>query len=286
MSNEPDEPALTDIERAPSQRFAILLSHERSGSHYLANMLTSGSPIASLDEVCNFNAVNPDTGRASFFRFDHEYRIAEPDLLLRPTAEAKTRFTDRYFEHLAGLVNSSKTIWLDIKYGHVHNFEIGWWPSERRPFLLDYLERRDIRVVHLVRADSVAAVASSLIAEQTGVWHRRDGRGNQEVAKVRLPALKVAHDALALEREKENFFAWLSSNRCFALEYEQLAGPEAQRDAVMTDLCAFLGLPRRSRFSSNHRKVTPPLGEIVENFDELVRAVRLFGGGRLRMGKQ
>ncbi|HEX4077733.1 MAG TPA: hypothetical protein VHX61_02510 [Rhizomicrobium sp.] len=283
MNATEDKARLAEVEHMASQRFVILLSHERSGSHYLVDMLTSQSPIASLDEICNFNSVNPDKSRASFFRFQHETGIRDSELMLRPNAETRTRFMDLYLRHLAGLVDGQKKILLDIKYGHVHNFEIGWCPSERRPFLLDYLERRNVPVVHLTRADSIAAVASSMIAEKTGVWHRRNSDAEEVVAKVPLPTLKVAYEALALEREKDNFFGWLPGCRFFNVGYEQLAGPETVRSAIMTRVCSFLGLPDRTEFPSRHSKVTPPLGNVVQNFDEVMRVVRLFGGGRLRM---
>ena len=48
-------------------------------------------------------------------------------------AAGSARLTDAYFAHLASIAKPNKKIFVDIKYGHVHNFEISWWPSERRP---------------------------------------------------------------------------------------------------------------------------------------------------------
>lgn len=264
-----------------TDRFVFLVSHERSGSHYLANMLASGSPLVSVDEVCNFNAVDPETAKPSFFRFRRESMVEDSGFALRPDPLTMTRFVDRYLEYLAELVAADSKILLDVKYGHVHNFEVGWWPSERRPFLMKYLEQRNIRVIHLTRRDSVAASVSSYVAEQAGKWHKRTDSAEREMPKLRVPALKIAHASLTLEREKENFFSWLASNRSLAVEYEQLSGSEESRHAVMGQLCAWLGLPQRESFASTYFKVTPPLAEIASNLDEIVRVVRLFGGGRL-----
>jgi len=77
-----------------SQRLVILLSHERSGSHYLAEMLESGSESISLDEVCNFEAVDPDKSNASFFRFRSDWQNANPDLAVRPDLR-RTRVAPR-----------------------------------------------------------------------------------------------------------------------------------------------------------------------------------------------
>jgi LPS sulfotransferase NodH len=265
-------------------RLIVLISHERSGSHFLTDMLTSAADVGSVDEVCNFNAVNPQTSKASFLRFRYDRQIESPEFALKPDSETLTKLLDSYFDHLASFVKADR-IWIDIKYGHVHNFEIGWWPSERRPFLLSYLQSRHIKIVHLTRKDALAAAISAYVGERTGVWHVKTETPEHSVPRIKIPPLKIAHDAIGLEREKDNFFAWLAENSCFHVEYEQLTSSEQMRNATMTDLCAFLGLQAGPDFPSTHRKVTPPLRETVENYDELLRVVGLFGGGHLRVGK-
>src|ERR1700688_529994 len=167
-----------------SRRLVILLSHERSGSHYLAEMLETGSEIVSLDEVCNFGAVDPDKSNASFFRFRRDWQNANPDLAVRPDADVMSGFLDDYFSHLLGLESARKVL-VDVKYGHTHNFEPGWSPSENRPFLVKYLDRRKIRVVHLTRLDTLAAVLSGFAADKAGIWHRRAGTERAKAARMR-----------------------------------------------------------------------------------------------------
>jgi LPS sulfotransferase NodH len=272
---------LPDAPSDPDQ-FVFLISHERSGSHYLTDMLVSTQEIRSFDEVCNFNAIDPDISPSSYFRFRRDAQLADPDVMLRPSIEANTRLIDAYLRHLQGLMKGKKKIFLDVKYGHVHNFEVGWWPSERRPFLLQYLEKAKIKVVHLTRRDSLAAIVSSHLADKTKVWHRKDGDEDKAMKKSRVAAMRAVHEALALEREKENFFAWLGTNASIDVEYEQLTASDAMRDAVMTQLCKFLAVTVPEKFESAHRKVTPPLREVLENYDDLVKVAHLFGNGRLR----
>jgi hypothetical protein len=207
--------------------------------------------------------------------------VADPDIALRPSAEANTRLMDAYLAHLAALAPGGKKLLLDIKYGHVHNFEVGWWPSERRPFLPSYLEERGIKIIHLTRRDSLAATVSGMIADRRRVWHRRDD-AEAAFAKIRIPAMKAVHEALALEREKENFFSWLAPHLCFEVEYEEITATDAERNAAMARLCRFLGLEAPAEFPTTHRKVTPPLSEAVENYDDLIRVARTFGNSRWR----
>jgi hypothetical protein len=267
-----------------ADRFIILISHERSGSHYVSDMLMAASTIQSVDEVCNFNAVNPESSKASFLGFKREAGISNPDIVLRPSPSSMGELLGLYLGRLQGLVKPEKQILIDVKYGHVHNFEIGWWPSERRPFLLQWLEQRDIKIVHLSRRDSLAATVSGYIADKRRVWHRKTGDEVPATPPVRVPVQRMVHEALLLEGEKQNFVNWLAGNRCFHLEYETVAGEG--RDSVMNQLCSFLAIPPPVEFVTTHMKVTPPLAAAVENYSDLINTARLFGGGRLRLDFQ
>lgn len=258
-----------------SQRLVVLLSHERSGSHYLAEMLTSGSEIVSLDEVCNFTAVDPDKSKASFFRFRRDWQTAHPDVAVRLDAGAMTDFLDGYFSHLLGLVEEKKVL-VDIKYGHVHNFEPAWWPSEHRPFLAKYVDRRNIRVVHLTRQNSVAAILSGFAAENAGVWQRRRGTESASPTRMRVPVPVIVQKALALQREKENFFAWFAGNRSFNLTYEEICDVAPVRERTLASLCEFLEIGIR-QFATTLEKMTPPIRDLVENYGELRRIATMFG---------
>jgi LPS sulfotransferase NodH len=271
-------------EHAPvphSQRFVVLLSHERSGSHYVTDMLVSTGQIQSFDEICNFKAVDPETAAASFFRYRRTAQARDSDILLRPSPEAMARLLDGYLCHLSRVGRPGKKLLIDIKYGHVHNFEIGWCPSERRPFLLGWLASQGIPVVHLTRRNSLASAISNLIAEKTNIWHRKEDAA--EKPSARIPVQRAVHEALLVEREKDNFFNWLMGVPNVAIEYEQVAGEKAVRDAAMTRACGFLGLAPPAEFRSSHHKVTAPLAQAVQNYEELARCVHLFGNGRLKL---
>lgn len=258
-----------------TKRLVVLLSHERSGSHYLSEMLASGGEIVSFDEVCNFDAVDPEESKTSFFGFRWRWQQGHPDLARRPDADAMGRFLDDWFTHLLGLEPAAKVL-LDIKYGHVHNFEPGWWPSENRPYLLKYLGRKKIPVIHLVRRNAVDAVVSAMVAEEAGVWHRRAGATKAGAAKIRVSAPDVVHRALLLQREKENFLSWLAGVACFDVDYEDIRDRGPVKVDVLTRICKYIGI-RPSRFASTLERMTPPVRDLVENYGELRRIAALFG---------
>lgn len=253
----------------------MLLSHERSGSHYLAEMLASGGELISLDEVCNFDAVDPEKSQASYFGFRRQWQDAHPELALRPDAAAMGRFLDDWFAHLLALKPARKVL-LDIKYGHVHNFEPGWWPSEHRPYLVRYIERKKIPVIHLVRRNAIEAVVSATAADEAGIWHRRAGAKTIPSAKIRTPASKIVRRALLLQREKEKFFSWLAGTRCLDIAYEDIRDAGAVKNDVLARACEHLAI-RPSHFTSSLERMTLSVRDVVENYGELRRLAAIFG---------
>jgi hypothetical protein len=117
------------------------------------------------------------------------------------------------------------------------------------------------------------------------VWHKRHEDKETKAKKFRIPSQKIVSDALALEREKDNFFGWSMSNRHFQICYEDFAQEGARKELAMTELCEFMGLLCNPlNLVSSHKKVTPSLPQIVENYDDLRRSAALFGQGRLSRG--
>ncbi|HUJ46148.1 MAG TPA: hypothetical protein VLV55_03385 [Rhizomicrobium sp.] len=269
---------MTDTLPDPS-RFVVLISHERSGSHFLTDLLVSTGQVRSFDEVCNFNAINPDRAPASFYRFRKEASATDPDILLRPDWQSMGRFMEAYFSYLATLAPHKHCL-LDIKWGHVHNFEQGWWTPERRPFLFGWLERNSIPVINLARRDSLAATVSNLVAQERQVWHKKEGEV-QPAAPVTIDVRKAVDHALLMEREREMVAAWVSTNNCFNVAYEDIAGDDGARQAIMTRLCQFLKIDPPAEFKSERAKLMRSIKAAVANYAELRERVALEGGGKL-----
>jgi hypothetical protein len=254
----------------------ILLSHERSGSHLLGEYLNSLENVKVYDEVCNPDAIKPLKERASFFRFRYEAVQADPSLSLEPTIEKHAAFVRSYFEYLASL-RSEQTIVIDIKYGHVHNFEWCWWPILERPLLLRLCESANFGVLHLFRNNVVEAVASAMIADKTKVWHSWEASSQGGSKTIKLPAQIVARQAKLLERQNNWFKGWIGKNRKLSVTYEALAAKLGQDADFDSQLAEFVGGKRRESFSPRHQKVTRPLPEVIENYADVVRACEEAG---------
>lgn len=234
-----------------------------------------------LDEVCNPDAVKPAHAPESFFRFKYHAVMRDPRFLLEPATKAHREFVADYFRHLAAL-GAPRDIAIDIKYGHVQNFEGFWWPVLERPALLSICENAGIGIIHLYRQNVVEATVSAIVAHKRKIWHSwQTGPGESEVAPCNLPVNEIVRKAKLLERLTGLFKDWTRKNSKVELTYENIVADLGSGGPSEQALMTFLGRkPRKKPFAPRFQKLTPPLREIVENFDELKAACEAAGLGR------
>jgi len=258
----------------------ILLCHERSGSHLLGEFLSSLDGVRMFDEVCNARSVQPKLAPESFHRFRYNAILSDPGILLDPTAERHLQFIRAYFTHLAKLA-SFRNIAVDIKYGHVVNFEGWWWPITPRPRLLTFCEEDDISVIHLFRENPVQAIASGQIANQRSLWHAWEKGAEEAQARTyKLAIPELIRRVQDLETEKSWFKRWLGKVRHIELTYERVSLELGRGGELDGTLAEFVGGAPNGPFVPRHKKVTRPLPDIVENFAELKSACDDAGLGR------
>jgi len=257
----------------------ILLSHERSGSHLAGEYIGSLENFRMVDEVCNPGAVRPSKHPESYHRFRYDYIQKDASYLLDPSRQRHVDFVGGFFDHLRRL-KQPHDIAIDIKYGHVQNFEWWWCPVLERPFLLALAQEIDIGVVHLYRENVVEATVSSLIADKRKVWHSWEAGADRPPQAYGLPVQNVIYRAKLLERQTALYKEWTSRNRTIAVTYEEVSSGLEDGGEVEAKLSAFLGARPRRAFHPKHRKLTPPLREVVENYAELKKACEAAGLGK------
>ncbi|MBV8978795.1 MAG: hypothetical protein JOZ13_15595 [Alphaproteobacteria bacterium] len=256
----------------------LLLSHERSGSHLVGDYIGSLDNYRMVDEVCNPNAVRPAKHAESFHRFKYDYLIRDPAFMLEPSVERLNEFLAGFFDHLARL-RATHDIVVDIKYGHVQNFEWWWCPPLVRPFLFNFCQNRNIGLLHLYRSNVVEATVSAMIADKRKVWHSWQAGAEADGAKrFALPAAEVVRRAKLLQGQTQLFKDWTIGTRKLEFTYEYIS-PLLDAGAVEDGgIGEFLGAAS-AKFKLRHQKVTPPLQAVVENFDELKQECEKDGLG-------
>lgn len=259
----------------------ILLSHERSGSHFVGEFIGKLANVSMYDEVGNPFALVPTKSRASFYAFRNEYLKNAPDFLLNPSLERQVAFVGAYFDFLTEL-QAPKNIVVDIKYGHVHMFENFWAPPFERPFMFNIAEQRGIRILHLYRINVVEAAASQMIAGIRKVWHSwqlKDEAGFPQ--SIRLDPAVLVKTAKLLEIQNRWFDStFIGGCKRKSLTYERVSKELGVSEALGEEIAKFVGGSVRATFTPRHQKVTPPLSEIVSNFDEIRAACETASLGK------
>jgi hypothetical protein len=254
-------------------RLTLLLSHDRSGSHYLGSIIRALPRHRMVDEVCNEQAVDPVSNPLSFFGYRHKHSTEHPDYALRRRPDVVRSLLDAYFSFVLAQ-SEGKSVAIDIKYGHVHNFEIAWWPVFRKPFLLEYAQSRRLKMIHLSRWNSLETVISGEVAESRKLWHAiADKPQASEADAIEVDCRRVLEQITLLNQQKDAFYAWTRGVNCLSVLYEELSGPAAG-PATRVRLARFLEAEPPAAFASPYKKVTPPLHRIVKNWEELTKVCR------------
>jgi len=270
---------LSFLETKTVPKAFILLSHERSGSHLVGDFLGTLAGFRMFDEVCNPDAVKPGKHAESFYKFKYDAIQKDPRLLLEPSIKLHREFVKTYFDHLHTL-GRAPLFGVDVKYGHVHDFEWFWWPMLERPALFSICEENDIGIVHLYRSNVVEATVSGLIASRRKIWHSWQVKEGEATDKpVKLPPYEVVRKAKLLERQTGLFREWTAKNKRLEVTYEQVSGELGKRGHVDHAITQFVGAELKKLFQPRVQKLTRPLREAVENYEELKKVCKEAGLG-------
>jgi hypothetical protein len=259
------------VDSSPSPELrpiVLLISHERSGSHFLASYIRALANNRTVDEVCNEGAVDPATNPMSFFGFRHKRAQQNPEFGLRRNPAVVSRLLDEYFAFVAASGEGANTT-IDVKYGHVHNFEVGWWPVLRRPFLFEYVKKNEIRIIHLSRWNTLETVISGYVAESRKVWHSIGDNPDAQLSDaITVNPRRLADQIARLNEQKSSFFRWTRELRCLTISYEELVHPDIGVEA-RARIASFLDADPLTGFQSSYRKVTPGMEMVVRNWEEV-----------------
>jgi hypothetical protein len=261
-----------------------LIACQRSGTHLLREILNSNPCIALLAEP--FSRQPQSVYWLNFVRTLPENQY--PPLL----PEDATALLDQYLQVIQRDVQENrcwyggskvplKALGLDVKYNQLKCVTPLITDLRAQPFLLDYFWNRRFRIVHMVRNNVVHAALSGIISNIRGVWQNYDDHVIQ--GQFRIPPAELFRCIRWIQDEREEFLRLAQSLPMQTCVYEELVEDLRQIDAsgffpkdaaALRPLAKFLGVPNRFRYGREICKViNRPYAEILENYDELVRAL-------------
>jgi len=128
----------------------------------------------------------------------------------------------------------------------------------------------DIRVIHLVRRNSLRRFISEEIMRAGGPNHSGLGGRSEKKIKVHIEIADFQHKCIKIQRQQNKVLALLAGKDILEVAYEDLA---SDTTAVVSKICQFLGLSL-SQFPDKpalEKVGAYDLRESVSNFEELLR---------------
>ena len=182
---------------------------------------------------------------------------------------------DRYFAHLRSRHQGEKTTLVDVKEEELRILD---WPSIRLsdpPRLLSYMRDHRFRFVRLRRRNLLAQLASLRLALSTQVWVQSSAAPRrEEPAKIRLDLDTLLGEFEWREREEAQVDQWLDFAPSVTLYYEDLPADDGRMaGGPRARLNQLLGRPLSPDIVARTQKLAPPLSELIENYDEVARAL-------------
>lgn len=165
----------------------------------------------------------------------------------------------------------------DIKYSQLRAISPLYWELSEIPFMLMYIMSKYGFVIHTRRRNTLKMVLSAMIAEQSGVWHQSSTK--KFVSKFPIDIQSCIMRMRSARKEEETFLrlsAGVQTIECF---YEDLAhclaAPAgAGLSGPLLNIKALLGINGVFASSSSFCKVvSQPYGEVISNFQPLMKAV-------------
>lgn len=174
-----------------------------------------------------------------------------------------------------------QTLGIDLKYNQLRCISTLYSDLNAQPVLLEFLVSRGFRIVQLVRNPLHVAI-SVIVANTRKLWHNE--RPCDFQGRYRLPPEQLLGHLKWIRNEREEFQRLSRGVPVQTITYEDMVadlrrveqGSELPPDtAVFSRLAESLDAPNKFVFRGKMSKViNKPYTEVLENYDELVAAIR------------
>jgi LPS sulfotransferase NodH len=227
----------------------IILGEARSGSNFLRGMLNTHPQVVTFGEIFRFYD-NIGWELPAFERYRQTPRLIS--LMQRDPVRFLERWLFEKFPPSIGAVG--------FKLFYYHAKE------DSRKVIWPYLkDKKDIRVIHLKRKNSLRVLLSRKKAHMTDKWTDLDGKEEDALSIALSPeeCLEQFTWIRNMWREYDHFFR---EHEMMELFYEDLT---ADRDGETQRVQRFLGVSPRHLLPSTHKQARQSLGEAINNYEAL-----------------
>jgi LPS sulfotransferase NodH len=229
----------------------ILLGRSRTGSNFLRGLLTANRGVTLYGEVFK----NPEAiewGMQGLPQSGKALAIYQSD---------PVRFLREYVYRT--MPAHTKAVGFKLFYYHARSGPLAAiWECLR--------EEREIRVIHIKRANILRTHLSRARAERSSRWVNLDG-GHEDDAPIRLDPAACREDFERTRRWEEECDRFFEGHPLLDVGYESLAETGPQESVRIQQ---FLDIPVEALSPQTHKQTRVPLVNAIENYAELKSAFR------------
>jgi hypothetical protein len=262
----------------------LLLSRQRSGSHFLKSFIESRFPgVVCSGEVLEkpVETQSPVLPRhPEIPRFWTWYAREALSGGISTSPDQRIAAFDFYLTTLAWK-NKPNDLVIDVKYNAIRSLS-GYEDTDHGSTdFTTFIKDKEIPVLHLIRKNILKTIVSNRLALHTGIWHRTSEKADSEI----LPKIRIGpEDLLRAITATDQLTADYQDHFRDHPAYEELVYEDLVRELKIPR--GGLGLQTLARFFQKSpqaadpsaiwcKKTTPDdPAEVVENWEEIVRSLR------------
>lgn len=257
--------AFARIETDPEPDVLFVIGAQRSGTTVFRKLLErhgalDAGEIFLLDVRGDFN----------FYRFIRQQLDARPELV-HPLRHARA-FPD-FVSWVRGRAGG-RPIVMDVKYN-----ALGLVPNQSgSPFVPVYARETGAGVIQIVRRNKLRAAVSLRLAEKTNTWSvkaEEADKANQPKPRIWLNPRQLLADIAHREAEDASVRSDLHGIRVVEeVHYEDMFEEDGKFSATVSQIAGErLSREDIDRTPAHAKSTVQPLSEIIENFDQVERAL-------------
>ncbi len=234
----------------------LIISSQRSGSTLIRTLLDSHPGIRCYGEVFL------PTYRKEHSFYEYLNTRGYPKVL----ALLLRGLIVRDFLNCLYGTNDKDAVGFKIMYDQIR------YRPYRFPMVLDYMQKNDVKVMHLIRENSFRVCLSRQFARATRTYHTNETRVQPT---LRIDIQLLLDEIKRLEQQKLWCRSIIKGLNAIEVSYEEFV---ANKDTESSRILNFLGVDDSVELQSPLRKVlTAPIRDAVINYEELESEMKKGG---------
>lgn len=233
----------------------VVVGVQRTGTTLIRTAIDSHPDIYCAGEVFKVASLRVEQsyrGEDGYAQYKSKNRLNVLKHYLRRSA-----LTREYLDHLYA-TGAHQAIGFKLMYNQSRQF----------PTIIPYLKSQQVKVIHVVRENTLKTLVSRLTARVRGKYHSTVQLG---AIKISLPIATLVKRLQGIEYQSRQWGEVFGGDNYVRVVYEEFVQNQSEESARIVD---YIGV-RKLAIESPLVKLNPDdLSDIVENYDQVVRVLK------------